>query len=185
MKNEKMKSLLKNSCESPRFSGAPTLPASNFQLQSSVFSLQPFLFLLPFLALAGCSPTVQINTPEPLKVDISMKIDVYDKGKSEVAVAQRRLGEEEMTVMRQRDLRSGEIWSMKNDGAAAENERGYLEARPKTGWKVDYVNGLVAEENRDRRILYEAEAKNGGIPLASVEAMAGKRLRQQAQTHGK
>ena len=85
--------------------------------------------------------------------------------------------------MHRRDLRSGEVWSMKNDGAALENERGYLEACPKTGWKADYVNGLVAEENRDRRILYESEAKNGGIPLASVEAIAGKRLRQ--QTHGK
>ncbi len=155
-----------------------TPPTSAFL--PSAFSLQSLAFLL---LLAGCSPTVQINTPEPLKVDISMKIDVYDKGKSEVAVAQRRLGEEEMTAMRQRDLRSGEIWSMKNDGAAAENERGYLEARPKAGWKTDYVNGLVAEENHDRRILYETEAKNGGIPLASVEAMAGKRLRQ--QTHGK
>ncbi len=138
--------------------------------------------LLP-LALAGCAPTVKINTPEPLKVDISMKVDVYEKGERPGAT-HRRLGDAEVEAMRRRDARSGEIWSMKNDRVAVENDRGYLDARKKAGWDAAYIDRLVTEENSDRRVLYEAEARDNGMPLASVEEMAGKRLRQQAYGRG-
>ena len=136
-------------------------------------------FILYPLVFAGCAPTVHINTPEPLKVDISMKVDVYQRGDLGGAAA-RKLGEEESKALRRRDDRSGEIWAMKNDGAVIEGKNGYLEAQTKSGWDPALVNKLAAEENSDRRILYEFEAKESARPVAVIEEEAGKRLRQQA-----
>jgi len=134
------------------------------------------------LFFAGCAVPVHVDTPKPLKVDISMKIDVYQGGGS-AASAQRKLSEEENKSLRRRDERSGQIWTMKNDGVAIEGQKGYLEAQTKSGWDSAYVNKLVAEENQDRRILYEAEATGSARPVSVIEEEAGRRLRQ--QTYGR
>lgn len=140
--------------------------------------LLPFAFC--FLSLMGCAPTVQITTPKPLKVDVTMKVDVYQR--DVVGTTQRKLSDEETQALRRRDNRSGEIWAMKNDGVAIEGEHGYLEAKTLSGWDPNYVNRLVTEENHDRHILYEREAIESARPLSEIEAEAGRRLRE--QTYG-
>lgn len=127
--------------------------------------------------VTGCAP-VQLQTKEPLKVDISMKVDVYQRegGSS----TQRKLGESEVAALRRRDTRMGEIWAMKNDGVATEGANGYLEPHPKSGWDPAYIQKLVTEENADRKVIYEAEAMDTARPLSAVEAEAGKRFRQQS-----
>ena len=148
-------------------------------LQSAIRNPQFAIGLVFFVGLAGCAPTVHINTPEPLKVDITMKVDVYQRGDLGGSAA-RKLGEDESKALRRRDDRSGEIWSMKNDGVVVEGKKGYLEAQTKSGWDPAHVNKLAAEENRDRHILYEFEAKESARPVTVIEEEAGKRLRQQA-----
>jgi hypothetical protein len=123
---------------------------------------------------------VHLDTPEPLKVDITMKVDVYQRDLR--GPVNRTLSDDESRALRRRDDRGGEIWAMKNDGVIIEGEHGYLEAQPKSGWDPKYVNQLAAEENHDRRLLYEGEAKESARPVAVIEEEAGKRLRQ--QTYG-
>ncbi len=148
-----------------------------------VFRFPVSSFLLPacgsLLLLFGCAPTVQLATPEPLKVDISMTIDVRQM--SAISVGEKRqLGETEVAALRRREARSGQVWTMKNDGVAVETERGYLEARVKTGWTPAIVEKTVAEENADRKLMYEAEAMAQSRPVAVIEEEAGRLLRQQA-----
>ena len=134
------------------------------------------------LTVTGCAPRVQLSTPEPLKMDISMTIDVRQS--SAIAVGEKRqLGDAEVAALRRREARSGQVWTMKNDGAVVETERGYLEARPKTGWDPAIVGKTVAEENADRKLMYEAEAMAESRPVAAIEQEAGNNLRQ--QTYGR
>jgi hypothetical protein len=144
-------------------------------------------FLLGILKLAacsvwlltGCAPTVRLDTPEPIKVDINMKVDVYQK---EVAGGTRRrtMTDEEFSALKRHYNRGSEIWGIKNDGAAVEGPNGYLDARPRSGWDPKYVNRLVTEENRDRNLLYSSEARTSARPLAVIEQEAGKRLQDEA-----
>jgi uncharacterized protein YdbL (DUF1318 family) len=128
--------------------------------------------------LAGCAPTVNLATPEPLKVDIAMTIDVHQK--SATGGEKRQLSDNEVGALRRREARSGQVWTMKNDGVAVETEKGYLEARPKTGWDPATVQKAIAEENADRKLMYEAEAMAESRPVAAIEEEAGRQLRQQA-----
>ena len=139
---------------------------------------RPF-FLAAVLALAGCAPTVRLDTPQPIKVDINMKVDVYQK---EVTSGTRRrtMTDDEFSALKRHYNRGSEIWGIKNDGAALEGPNGYLEARPRSGWDPKYVNRLVAEENRDRNLLYSSEARTSARPLAVIEQEAGKRLQDEA-----
>jgi len=134
------------------------------------------------LMLAGCAPSVQLTTPEPLEVNIHMSLDVNQH--EAPGATQALMSEDESKALRRRDDRSGEIWGMKNDGVVVETARGYLNAVGKSGWDPAYVQRLVAEENQDRRILYEAEARSRSRPVASVEAEAGHRLMQQTYITG-
>lgn len=135
------------------------------------------LSLLVSSALVSCAPTVQLTTAEPLKVDISMKLEVTQKSTPTKTTI---ISEEEAKALRRRDERSGQIWALKNDGAATETANGYLEAHLLSGWDQTYVTKLVAEENHDRKLLYEREALESARPLSMIEAEAGQRLRQQA-----
>lgn len=138
--------------------------------------------LSSFLLLAGCAPTVHLDTPEPLKVDITMKMDVYTHPLSATSTATGEADEtnrEEALAVRRREDRSGEVWAMKNDGVAVESAQGYLEAHPKPGWESSYIDKIVSEENRDRRLIYEREAMSFKKPINEVEKEHGQRFRQQ------
>lgn len=144
-------------------------------LQKLLICAFSWLFLM---LLWSCAPTVHLDTLEPLKVDISMKVDIYQRSMEPSSV--HKMSEEESKALRNRDSRSAEIWAMKNDGVVVEGNNGYLEVQPKSGWDMQHVNQLVAEENRDRRILYEAEAQESARPVRVIEQEAGRRLREQA-----
>jgi hypothetical protein len=129
------------------------------------------------LFIESCAPTVHLDTPEPLKVDITMRLDVYQQEGQ--LLKKRTISEEEAKAMDRREQRSGEIWALKNDGVAVEGNTGYLEIKLKSGWDAQYVNKLVGEENQDRRLLYEGEARDSQRPIDVIEIEAGKRLREQ------
>ena len=136
-----------------------------------------FVILSLFVFAQGCAPTVHLDTPAPLKVDITMRVDVYPQ---EIAMLKKRsLNEDETKALQRREDRSGEIWAVKNDGVAIEGKTGYLEIKLKSGWDPEYVNKLVGDENRDRKILYAGEARDSERPMTVIEEEAGKRLREQ------
>jgi uncharacterized protein len=149
----------------------PTLSCKSRDLSAALILLSAFTFL------TSCAPKVQLSTPEPLKVDIDMTVNVYQR---EIASQTKKVSEEELQALRRAEGRAGEIWAMKNDGVIIETETGYLQSQNRSGWDPVYVNRIVAEENRDRRIKYEAEARDTQVPIETVQALAGKRLREQA-----
>ena len=106
-----------------------------------------------------------------------MKLDVYQHGQSALqktaAVAEPGTPE---AIQDRRRLRLGELQPLKNSRLIGENHLGLLEVRnPTPGEYGDYVNKIVAAENKDRLALMESMAKTQNIALAAVE-------KQQAET---
>ncbi|MDD2707763.1 MAG: DUF1318 domain-containing protein [Verrucomicrobiae bacterium] len=140
------------------------------------------------VGVSSCAPTVKLNTPEPIKVDINVRVDVFEKERPRTASADskvRNISNAEIAAIQRHRNNEGQIWAMKNDGAAVEGENGYLETRPRSGWDPVYVAKLVAEENQDRGVFYAVEARDSKRPLSVIEQEAGRRLREEAYAGGK
>jgi len=119
------------------------------------------------LGFSGCAPTVNLATPEPVKVDVGVRLDVYQK------TAPSKVKEEQsnLQIASNRRLRSGEIQNLKNDGVAGENRDGYLDFKkqPQDPKYLAYAKGIVSEENADRAALYLANAQTQSKPLELIE----------------
>ena len=126
------------------------------------------LGLPPLAALAGCAPTVNLATPEPVKVDIGVRLDVYQKTSPTKAKEEQSA----LQIAANRRLRAGEIQGLKNDRVVGEDRDGYLDLRnpPKDPKYLAYAQGIVAEENNDRSILYLANAQSQDKPLEVIES---------------
>jgi len=143
--------------------------------------------LLPCLApglslvlLAGCAPTVNLATPEPVKVDIGVRLDIYQKTPPTKASAEAS----SLQIAANRRLRSGEIQQLKNDRVVGENRDGYLELHkpPADPKYLDYAKGVVTSENADRSVLYLANAQSQSKPLELIEGEYAQLWRDRAYT---
>ena len=129
---------------------------------------------LPWAALAwgacclvGCSPTVNLATPEPVKVDVNVRLDVYQK----TAPTKAKEEQSSLEVAANRRLRSGEIQQLKNDRVVGEDRDGYLDLRkpPQDPTYLSFAQGIVNSENADRSYLYLTNAQSQNKPLELVE----------------
>jgi hypothetical protein len=157
------------------------LPATKAHTASSRFPHSSLVtrhcvaLAFPFL-LASCSNfKVDLSSPEPIKVDVNMRLDVYQyKGdepgkKDEAAVTY------EAAVERQRN-RMPEIQTIKDNRFVGEDHRGQLHLRQKpAGDWGDYVERTVNQENEDRTILMRREAKESNRALHEVQDEQWKR----------
>lgn len=140
------------------------------------FPQSPFRFPLSALAavlaaaglLAGCAPTINIATPQPLKADIAVKLDVYEK------TSPTKLKDEQssLQIAANRRLRAGEIQQLKNDGVVGENRDGYLSIirKPADPKYLAYAQGVVDAEDADRSFLYLSNAQQQNKPLEMIES---------------
>ena len=131
------------------------------------------LALLSSLLLPACKtlPAIPLTTPEPLKVDLNMRLDVYQyRGEDPGDKTETRSLAE--AVERQRN-RMAEIQELKNNRIIGEDHRGLLSLRqvPAGEWG-DYVKRTVEEENTDRTLLMRNEAKESNRQLHEVEREA-------------
>ena len=122
------------------------------------------------ILLTGCdSFKVNLSSPEPIKVDVNMRLDVYqyrgdDPGKKDEAEVSY-----EEAVERQRN-RMAEIQKLKDNRFVGEDHRGLLNLREKpAGDWGDYVERTVNAENDDRMILMRREAKDSNRALHEVQ----------------
>ena len=132
------------------------------------------LTLLPLLA--ACSPTVHVTTPEPLKVDVDMRVDIYQHATSDTPAQ----GPEAEAQDRRR-ARMAEIQNLKNARLVGENRHGQLsliQAPP--GEYGDYVRRTVEAENADRLALMKQLAAERRVPLPQVEAEQATLWRERA-----
>ncbi|HEX4139128.1 MAG TPA: DUF1318 domain-containing protein [Candidatus Methylacidiphilales bacterium] len=120
----------------------------------------------PF-CLAGCAPTINIATPQPLKADIAVRLDVYEK----TSPAKAKDEQSSLEIAANRRLRSGEIQQLKNDGVVGEDRDGYLDIirKPSDPKYLQYAQSVVQAENADRSFLYLANAQAQNKPLELVE----------------
>ena len=124
-------------------------------------------FLLASLFLDGCAPTVNLATPEPVKVSVDVRLDVYQK----TAPTKAKDEQSSLQVAANRRERSGEIQQLKNDRVIGEDRDGYLDLRnpPKDPTYLAYANKIVSDENSDRSYLYLTNAQTQNKPLELVE----------------
>ena len=117
--------------------------------------------------LGGCSPTINLATPEPIKVDVGVRLDVYQKTSPTKAKDE----QSSLEIAANRRLRSGQIQQLKNDGVVGEDRDGYLDFRrkPDDPKYLDYAQGVVNAENADRSFLYLANAQAQNVPLEKIE----------------
>ena len=162
------------------------------------------LLLTSVIVAAGCARVLVQAPKEPIRVDISMRLDIYQhiekdideienivSGSSEKpqskaspnilnffvkeAYADEGLSPQvEQAALRRRDRRS-QLFSWEEKGVVGENKVGLAEVRI-----LDQVNDatqkLIEAENSDRMLIYQAVAVKNGTSVEEVQKLYAKRL---------
>jgi hypothetical protein len=125
--------------------------------------------------VAGCSGVpVNVRTPQPLQVDVTLRVDIFQHKtegaqETQAAAPETDAGTSDEEVRRR--ARMGEVQTAKNSRLLGENRYGLLTVmRLPPGEYGKRVEALVAAENADRSALMKAEAASRRVPLATVEA---------------
>jgi uncharacterized protein YdbL (DUF1318 family) len=167
-----------------------------------------FSLIAAFVFIIGCA-RVRVEAPkEPIKVDISMRLDIYQHvekdiadiesivsgGKSPssksdknsgrrlflgIAYAQEGLSTEvESAALRRRD-RFSSLSSLEEKGIVGEDKAGLGSVRMQD--KADAaVKEIISEENADRMIIYKAVAQKNNTSLSEVQKLYSKKLQENA-----
>ena len=137
-----------------------------------------FLLCLLLLPVSGCSvsktlehaaKSITLNTPEPIKVDMKITLDVYQhEGPEKKKVEQEPDSTAEAS--RRKFNRQTEIQELKNSRLIAETHQGLLLLREQpAGTYGGYVKDTVDKENADRRTLMLEDARQHQRELHEVE----------------
>jgi len=140
-------------------------PPSHFHIRAVAPTLVGIL--VGVCLLTGCVPTINLATPEPVKVDVAVRLDVYEKTSPTKAKDE----QSSLEIAANRRLRSGQIQQLKNDGVVGEDRDGYLDLRktPTDSKYLAYAQKIVSDENADRSFLYLSNAQTQNKPLELVE----------------
>ncbi len=118
-------------------------------------------------AEVGCTPSVKVLTPDPLKVDMTVRLDIYQQ-----QAPQNKSEELSIEVAAHRRQRLPDINQLKSDKIAGENNIGYLELvtpEPTDPAVLDRARKLVDAENSDRALLYANKAASTNDTIEKVE----------------
>lgn len=155
----------------------------------------------------GCARLKVEGSKEPIKIDISMRLDIYqhvqndideiesivsgDKKESKPKNNQSRFGfvrnvyaqeglspEVEQAALRRKDRRS-ELTGWQEKGIAGENKSGLAEVR-KPAEASPALNELVKAENDDRMIIYSYLARKNNTALPEIQKIYAQRLQDDA-----
>lgn len=138
----------------------------------------PHLLILSPLLLAACAPTVNLSTPDPVKIDVNMKVHVTTE-----AVKKSVEGSEEGYSPRQaRRARMAEVQTLKNNQIIGEGREGLLVLKepPVDPAYQSYVTRMVKEENADRQMILNDEAETKKQPVSVVAREFARRNRDAA-----
>jgi uncharacterized protein YdbL (DUF1318 family) len=125
--------------------------------------------------VAGCAgPSVNLSTNEPIKVDINMKLDVYQHGEKTPKVSASTKAASDELPMRRRN-RMGELQLLKDSRLIGENHLGLLTVRNEPpGEYGNYVQRTVEAENRDRETEMQRIAKERNISIEDLRRETAK-----------
>lgn len=163
-----------------------------------------YILLAAGILIIGCA-RVRVEAPkEAIKLDISMRLDIYQhvakdidaiedivSGKekkpvpgkegsmldvfAEEAYAEDSFGPEvENAALNRRDRRP-QLLSLEEQGIVSENKLGLVET---TGNADSSTKDLVNAENSDRMVIYKAIAAKNGISIEEVQEIYAKKLQE-------
>jgi hypothetical protein len=121
------------------------------------------------LFLTACAgPTVNLATPQPIKVDIAMRLDVYqhtkEVSKKSTSVA---TGTDPAEARRNR---MADIQTFKNSRLVGEGRDALLAIRVETpGDYGDFIRKTVDAENADRMALMKSDAEKQKTSLPQIQ----------------
>jgi len=120
------------------------------------------------LGLASCAgPTVNLATPEPVKVDIAMRLDVYQHDKE---LEKKTPAPESAEPGKDRLNRAADLQTFKNSLLIGEGADALLAIRVESpGEYGEHIRKTVEAENIDRMALMKAQAEREKIPLPTVQ----------------
>ena len=128
------------------------------------------------MLLGGCGGfPVHISTPTPLKVDVTMRVDIFQHARQTAddtgeTPAQPQASATEPIESRRRD-RMAEIQRFKNSRLVGENRYGLLTIREvPTGPYGQRLKETVDAENADRKALMKALAAEHSVAQSRIEA---------------
>jgi hypothetical protein len=136
--------------------------------------------LLTACLLSACkSIPIDLGTRESVKVDLSMKVDVYQH--SDPGAAKKSTPPPTADIAVSRRNRMAEVQTLKNSRIIGEDHAGYLEVRTSPpGEYGDYVRATVDAENSDRARLIEKLAKEKHITVSEAERTEAELFRTNA-----
>jgi uncharacterized protein YdbL (DUF1318 family) len=133
------------------------------------------------IVCAGCkAPTVNLSTPDPIVVDINMRVDIYERGGGSSAAKPSPSADVPAADARRRS-RMGDVQTFKNSRLVGEGRDGLLVvlSRPEGSYGA-YVERIVAEENADRLLVMRQLAAERKLSLADVQAQQGELWRNRS-----
>lgn len=164
--------------------------------------VRKIVVILAMLIIAiGCARVQVVAPKDPIKVDIAMRLDVYQHvekdinaiesivtGKKPVGMLQSVLNhfvgtayaddgfsaEAEEAAMRRR-ARYQDLVSAESRGDIGETNKGFVVSRSNAS-----VNNLVSAENSDRMIIYRSISNKNGAPLGEVQKLYAMKLQSSA-----
>jgi uncharacterized protein YdbL (DUF1318 family) len=130
---------------------------------------------------AGCkAPTVNLSTPDPIVVDINMRVDIYERGGSGAKPKAAEVADLPAAEARRR-ARMGDIQSFKNSRLVGESHMGQLVVRDQPeGAYGKFVAKTVAEENADRLVMMRQLTTERSMSLEEVQNQQGELWRNRS-----
>jgi len=129
------------------------------------------LFVLA-VTFGGCAaPTVNLATSEPIKVDINMRLDVYQYGQTGGAKTAPAKPTVDQSPEARRRNRMADIQQFKNERLVGESHNGLVMINTKPdGERGEYVRTTVEAENADRMDVMKALADSQKTSLPEIQA---------------
>lgn len=124
---------------------------------------------------------MNLSTPEPIVVDINMRVDVYERGGTGVTAKPPASSADMPAVDSRRRARMGDVQSFKNSRLVGEDHRGLLVVRDKPeGSYGRYVEKAVAAENADRIVVMRQLASERSMSLDDIQKQQGELWRNRS-----
>jgi hypothetical protein len=122
------------------------------------------------LFLTACAgPTVNLATPQPIKVDIAMRLDVYQHAK-EASKKSTSSVATSIDPAEARRNRMADIQTFKNSRLVGEGRDALLAIRVETpGDYGDFIRKTVDAENADRMALMKSDAEKQKTSLPQIQ----------------
>lgn len=156
----------------------------------------------------GCAKLQVEGSKEPIKVDIAMRLDIYQHVEKDIdaienivsggkeskaskdtqsllrffvsnAYAKESLSPEVEQAALSRKSRYAQLTTLESKGVIGENKNGLVEVRNSSAADSS-VKQLVSAENSDRMVIYQSVAKKNNTSVAEVQKLYAKRLQDDA-----